>query len=114
MTDIPVFDRIGAAISKNEVALFMKGTPQFPQCGFSATVVKILSQLSVPFTAINVLDDDMLRAGIKDFSNWPTIPQLYVKGEFVGGCDIVREMHESGELEQLLQDKNIAPQKDGG
>ena len=110
MNDIPVFDRISAAISKNEVALFMKGTPQFPQCGFSAAVVKILSQLSVPFTAINVLDDDMLRAGIKDFSNWPTIPQLYVKGEFVGGCDIVREMYETGELSELMISKGIETQ----
>lgn len=109
MDEGPVVDLIGAAISENEVALFMKGTPQFPQCGFSAEVVKILSQLGVGFAPINVLEDDTLRQGIKSYSNWPTIPQLYVKGEFVGGCDIVREMHQTGELEQLLQDKGVIP-----
>jgi len=108
MNDNPVFERIGAEISENDVVLFMKGTPQFPQCGFSAAVVKVLSQLGVAFTAVNVLDDDRLREGIKNFSNWPTIPQLYVKGELVGGCDIVREMHKSGELRPLLQGKGVA------
>ena len=109
MKEGPLVDLIGAAISENEVALFMKGTPQFPQCGFSAAVVKILSQLGVAFAPINVLEDDTLREGIKSYSNWPTIPQLYVKGEFVGGCDIVREMHQTGELGQLLQSKGVLP-----
>lgn len=114
MNDNPVFDRIGAEISANDVVLFMKGTPQFPQCGFSAAVVKVLSQLGVLFTPVNVLEDDTLRQGIKDYSNWPMIPQLNVKGELVGGCDIVRETHKSGELEQLLQGKNIALPGYGG
>jgi len=100
-------ERIQKEIDSNDVTLFMKGEAAFPQCGFSSLVVQVLSQLGVPFKDINVLEDNELRQGIKDFSDWPTIPQLYVKGEFVGGCDIVREMYESGELETLLNDKGI-------
>ena len=107
MNEISIRDRIGSAIAENDVVLFMKGTPQFPQCGFSAAVVNVLSEHGVPFAAVNVLEDDALRQGIKDYANWPTIPQLYVKGEFVGGCDIVREMHQNGELEQVLQSKGL-------
>ena len=103
-----VFDRIRREISENDVVLYMKGTAVFPQCGFSAAVVQILSQLGVPFKDVNVLDDSTIRQGIKDFTQWPTIPQLYVKGEFVGGCDIVREMYENGELQQLLADKGVS------
>ncbi|NWG92262.1 MAG: Grx4 family monothiol glutaredoxin [Parvularculaceae bacterium] len=99
---------IKAKIDANPVMLFMKGTPQFPQCGFSAAVVQILDYLGVEFGSENVLADPAMRQGIKDFSDWPTIPQLYVKGEFVGGCDIVKEMFESGELKTLLQDKGVA------
>ncbi|MGC6511202.1 MAG: Grx4 family monothiol glutaredoxin [Parvibaculales bacterium] len=101
---------IETEIKGNNVVLFMKGTPVFPQCGFSGQVVQILSYLGVPFKGINVLDDDNLREGIKSFSNWPTIPQLYVKGEFVGGCDIVREMFEEDELRQYLADNGIEMQ----
>jgi len=107
-----VNERIQGEIDRNEVMLYMKGTPMFPQCGFSARVVQILSHMGVPFESANVLEDMELREGIKDFSNWPTIPQLYVKGEFVGGCDIVTEMFQSGELESLLADKGIS-QKTG-
>ena len=103
-----IFQQIEKEISDNDVVLFMKGTAVFPQCGFSAAVVQILSQLGIPFKDINILDDNTLRQGIKDFSDWPTIPQLYVKGEFIGGCDIVREMFANGELQELLQDKNVA------
>ena len=103
----PVFDRIKQDIGQNDVVLYMKGTPVFPQCGFSAAVVQVLSQLGVKFKGIDVLTDPSLRQGIKDFSQWPTIPQLYVKGEFVGGCDIVREMYQSGELAELLKAKGI-------
>ena len=106
-----VFDRIKDEIGKNDVLLFMKGTPVFPQCGFSAAVVDVLSELGVKFHGINILVDPELRQGVKEFSQWPTIPQLYVKGEFVGGCDIVREMFESGELEQLMKDKGVSLQK---
>ena len=102
-----VFDRIRDEIGKNDVLLFMKGTPVFPQCGFSAAVVDVLSQLGVKFHGINILTDADLRQGIKEFSQWPTIPQLYVKGEFVGGCDIIREMFETGELEQLMKEKGV-------
>jgi len=102
-----VHDRIAADIAANDVVLFMKGTPVFPQCGFSAAVVQILTEEGVKFAAFDVLKDPDLRQGIKDFSNWPTIPQLYVKGEFLGGCDIVREMHASGELKAFLADKGI-------
>ena len=103
-----VFERIQKEIDNNDVVLFMKGEAAFPQCGFSSLVVQVLSQLGVPFKDINVLEDNDLRQGIKDFTNWPTIPQLYVKGEFVGGCDIVREMYETGELQSLFKDKSIA------
>jgi len=107
MSEPQVFDRIRDEIGKNDVLLFMKGTPVFPQCGFSAAVVEVLSELGVKFHGGNILLDPELRDGIKQFSQWPTIPQLYVKGEFVGGCDIVREMAETGELEQLLKDKGV-------
>ncbi len=103
----PAFDRIQAEIDANKVMLFMKGTAMFPQCGFSARVVQILTHLDVPFATANVLEDAGLRDGIKQFSNWPTIPQLYVAGEFVGGCDIVTEMYQSGELSTLLEAKGI-------
>jgi len=103
----PVFDRIQADITENPVVLFMKGTPVFPQCGFSARVVQILSHMGVPFKGVNVLEDMEIREGIKAFTNWPTIPQLYVKGEFVGGCDIVMEMFQSGELANLLAEKGV-------
>ncbi len=95
-------------VKANEVVLFMKGTPTFPQCGFSGQVVQILDYLEVPYKGINVLENDDLRQGIKDYSNWPTIPQLYVKGEFVGGCDIIREMFQSEELQEMLGKKNKA------
>ena len=91
----------------NDVVLFMKGTPQFPMCGFSGQVVQILEYVGAPFKGVNVLENDELRQGIKAYSNWPTIPQLYVKGEFVGGCDIVREMFQSGELQSHLAEKGI-------
>jgi monothiol glutaredoxin len=105
--DDQVRERIQGDVDANDVVLFMKGTPVFPQCGFSAAVVQVLNHLNVPFKGINVLEDDSVRQGIKDFSNWPTIPQLYVKGEFVGGCDIIREMFETGELMEMLQTKGI-------
>ena len=95
-------------VKSNDVVLFMKGTPQFPMCGFSGQVVQILDYLGVPYKGVNVLEDEGVRQGIKTYSNWPTVPQLYVKGEFVGGCDIVREMFETGELEQLLKEKGVA------
>jgi monothiol glutaredoxin len=104
----PVFDDIQAKIDAAPVLLFMKGTPMFPQCGFSARVVQILKHAGVPFNTVNVLEDPEIRDGIKSFSNWPTIPQLYVKGEFVGGCDIITEMYQSGELQTLLAEKGIA------
>jgi monothiol glutaredoxin len=107
MADEKVHQFIDSEVKNNDVTLFMKGTPVFPQCGFSSQVVQILQYLGVPFAAHNVLEDPDLRQGIKDYSNWPTIPQLYVKGEFVGGCDIVREMFEQGELRKLLTDKGI-------
>jgi monothiol glutaredoxin len=95
-------------VKANPVVLFMKGTPQFPMCGFSGQVVQILDYLGVAYKGLNVLENDELRQGIKSFSNWPTIPQLYVKGEFVGGCDIIREMFQAGELQSLFKDKGIA------
>jgi monothiol glutaredoxin len=107
MTNL-AFEKIQKEISSNDVVLYMKGNAVFPQCGFSAAVVQVLSQIGVPFKDVNVLEDADIRQGIKDFTNWPTIPQLYVKGEFVGGCDIVREMFESGELQDLLKEKGIA------
>jgi monothiol glutaredoxin len=94
-------------VKSNDVVLFMKGTPQFPQCGFSGQVVQILDYVGVSYKGLNVLESDDLRNGIKTYSNWPTIPQLYVKGEFVGGCDIIREMFQSGELQGLLRDKGV-------
>jgi monothiol glutaredoxin len=102
-----VFDRIQTDIDANPVFLYMKGTPMFPQCGFSARVVQILSHLGVPFSSANVLEEQELREGVKEYSQWPTIPQLYVKGEFVGGCDIITEMFQSGELETLLAEKGV-------
>ena len=99
--------RIQSEIDETPVVLFMKGTPVFPQCGFSSTVVQVLTHLGVPFKGVNVLEDADIREGVKQFSNWPTIPQLYVKGEFVGGCDIIREMYESGELENLMAEKGV-------
>ena len=108
MSDNPAFDRIQKEISENDVVLFMKGTPVFPQCGFSNLAVNVLSYLDVAFQGVNVLDDDEIRQGIKDFSNWPTIPQLYVKGEFLGGSDIIKEMLEAGELQDYLTEKGVA------
>ena len=96
-------ERIKNIISKNDVVLFMKGTPEMPQCGFSMTVSNILKELKVKFNGVNVLADPEIRQGIKDFSNWPTVPQLYVKGEFIGGCDIAKEMYEKGELQKILK-----------
>ena len=107
MTTSPVFERIRQDVTGNDVVLYMKGSPVFPQCGFSAAVVQVLSELGVKFKGIDVLTDPSLRQGIKEFSQWPTVPQLYVKGEFVGGCDIVREMHESGELRELLHTRGV-------
>jgi monothiol glutaredoxin len=103
-----VSEQIKKDISENDVVLYMKGTPVQPMCGFSAMTVQILSHMGVKFKGVNVLEDPNLRQGIKEFANWPTIPQLYVKGEFVGGCDIVREMYESGELEELMKTKSVA------
>jgi monothiol glutaredoxin len=94
-------------VKGNDVVLFMKGTPQFPMCGFSGQVVQILDYLGVPYKGLNVLENDDLRNGIKTYSNWPTIPQLYVKGEFVGGCDIIREMFQAGELQSLMKEKGL-------
>jgi monothiol glutaredoxin len=99
--------RIQSDIEKNDVMLYMKGTPMFPQCGFSARVIQILTHMNVPFHTANVLEDAELREGIKSFSQWPTIPQLYVKGEFVGGCDIITEMFQSGELETLMKEQGV-------
>ena len=101
MSDVTIssaIDRIKQDVEENDVVLFMKGTPNFPQCGFSGQVAKILGFLEVPYKGVNVLDDPELREGVKQYANWPTIPQLYIKGEFVGGCDIIREMFQSGEL----------------
>jgi monothiol glutaredoxin len=103
----PVQARIEREINDRDVVLFMKGTPVFPQCGFSAVMVQVLSHLGVKFKGIDVLSDPALRQGIKAFSDWPTVPQLYVKGEFIGGCDIVREMFETGELAQLLATRGV-------
>ena len=103
----PVYERIESEIKANPVMLYMKGDAMFPQCGFSARVVQILTHLGVPFATANVLEDPQLREGIKQFSRWPTVPQLYVKGEFIGGCDIVTEMFQSGELEALLKDRGV-------
>ena len=107
MLDDETKERIDADIASEDVVLYMKGTPVFPQCGFSAAVVGVLTHLGVPFRGINVLEDESIREGIKVYSNWPTIPQLYVKREFVGGCDIIREMYETGELTEMFQTKGI-------
>ncbi len=107
MSEHPVFERISQEVSENPVVLFMKGSPVFPQCGFSAAVVQILTEVGVKFKSVDVLMEPEVREGIKTFSNWPTIPQLYVKGEFAGGCDIIREMYETGELKQYLSEKGI-------
>ena len=96
-------EKIKDIISKNDVVLFMKGTPEMPQCGFSMTVCNILKELKVKFSGVDVLADPEIRQGIKDFSNWPTVPQLYVKGEFIGGCDIAKEMYEKGELQKIIK-----------
>ena len=107
MLDDATKDRIEQDIKSEDVVLYMKGTPVFPQCGFSAAVVGVLTHLNVPFRGINVLDDMAIREGIKAFSDWPTIPQLYVKGEFVGGSDIIREMFQAGELQDLMVEKGV-------
>ena len=107
MLDNETKERIDADIASEDVVLYMKGTPVFPQCGFSAAVVGVLTHLGVPFRGINVLEDESIREGIKVYSNWPTIPQLYVKREFVGGCDIIREMYETGELTEMFQTQGI-------
>ena len=108
--DDTVQQRIRQDISETPVVLFMKGSPVFPQCGFSAAVVQILSHLGIKFKGVDVLSDPEIRQGIKEFSNWPTIPQLYVKGELVGGCDIIREMFQSGELQELLSSRGVTTQ----
>jgi monothiol glutaredoxin len=100
---ININEKIKDIINKNDVVLFMKGTPEMPQCGFSMAVCNILKELKVKFSGVNVLADPEIRQGIKDFSNWPTVPQLYVKGEFIGGCDIAKEMYEKGELQKILK-----------
>src|ERR1700704_4420832 len=107
-----IYQWIDGEVKANDVVLFMKGPPQFPQCGFSGQIVQILDYLGVPYKGLNVLESDELRQGIKSYSNWPTVPQLYVKGEFVGGCDIIREMFQAGELQGLLKDKGL-PVKQG-
>jgi monothiol glutaredoxin len=107
MLDQVTKDRISQEVSDSDVVLFMKGSAIFPQCGFSATAVQILSHLDVKFKGIDVLSDPAIREGIKEYSQWPTIPQLYVKGEFVGGCDIMREMFETGELQEIFEQKQV-------
>ncbi|GGE40866.1 glutaredoxin [Agaricicola taiwanensis] len=107
-------DTIDAAVKSDDIVLFMKGTKQFPMCGFSGQVVQILDYLGAPYRDVNVLENDEIRQGIKDYSNWPTIPQLYVKGEFIGGCDIVREMFQAGELQSLLAGKGIEVRQAAG
>lgn len=107
MTENPVFNQILKDIKENDVVLYMKGSPSFPQCGFSSISSQILQRLGAEFKSIDILQDAAMRQAIKEFSDWPTIPQLYVKGEFVGGCDIMKEMYESGELKELLQEKGI-------
>lgn len=104
---MPIKDIIQSTVDRNDVVLFMKGTPNFPQCGFSGQLVQILAHLDVPYEHVNCLENDEIRQGIKEFSSWPTIPQLYIKGEFVGGCDIVREMFQSGELATHLTSKGV-------
>jgi monothiol glutaredoxin len=111
MSDQAVHDLIRKTVTSNDVVLFMKGTKAFPQCGFSGQVTQMLNHMGVNFKDVNVLEDASIRDGIKTFTNWPTIPQLYVKGEFVGGCDIVREMFQQGELAQMFDDKGVAYDK---
>lgn len=111
MSEQKVHDWIAKKVANDDVVLFMKGTRQFPQCGFSSQVVQILDYLAVEYAEVNVLDDLGVREGIKTYTNWPTIPQLYVKGEFVGGCDIIREMFQDGELQDLLTNKDISHNK---
>ena len=106
MTNIA--DRIKSLVDEKDVVLFMKGTPTFPQCGFSSTVVQILDYIGADYGAVNVLEDPEIRQGIKDYNNWPTIPQVFVKSEFIGGCDIMKEMFETGELKALMQEKGVA------
>ncbi len=108
MNENPTYELIQSELDENDVVLFMKGSPMFPQCGFSAAVAHVLTTLQIKFKGVDVLQNADVREGIKQFSNWPTIPQLYVKGEFIGGCDIVREMAENGELEQVFDNKGIA------
>ena len=107
MNESPVFERIRKEISDNDVVLFMKGNPVFPQCGFSANLVQVLNHMGVEFSSVDVLTDPEVRDGIKQFSNWPTIPQLYVKGEFIGGCDIVMESFQTGELKDVLSSRGV-------
>lgn len=107
MTDA-ISDRIKNTVAKNDIVLYMKGTPTFPQCGFSSTVVQIFDYLGAEYASVNVLDDPEVRQGIKDFNNWPTVPQVFVKGDFIGGCDIMREMFETGELKALLLEKGVS------
>ncbi len=114
MSENKIFDLIKGQISKEDIVLYMKGTIDFPQCGFSAMVAGILQTMGVKFNDINILENNDLRQGIKDFSDWPTIPQLYIAGEFVGGCDIVREMYESGELSSLIKNINAKPELEVG
>lgn len=108
MNEQEVHDWLRKTVASNDVVLFMKGTPKFPQCGFSGQVAQIMEYLGLEYKDVNVLEDMGIREGIKSFSDWPTIPQLYVKGEFVGGCDIIREMTQAGELQQLLRDKGVS------
>ncbi|MDA1326248.1 MAG: Grx4 family monothiol glutaredoxin [Proteobacteria bacterium] len=114
MSDNPTFERIKQDISDNDVVLYMKGSPVFPQCGFSAAVVQVLTHLGVQFKGIDILADPELREGVKVYSNWPTIPQLYVKGEFVGGCDIIREMFETGELIEHMNNNGVNVEVNAG
>jgi len=107
MMDEKIKKKIKSKIQSSDIHLFMKGTPLFPQCGFSSTVVQILTYLEVSFTSTDVLEDEQMRDAIKEYSNWPTIPQLYIKGNFMGGCDIIKEMFESGELKEELSKENI-------
>ena len=107
MSDNPVLQSIDETVKSNDVVLFMKGTPTFPQCGFSSVVANVLNHMGVEYASVNVLEDMDVRQGIKEYSSWPTIPQLYVKGEFVGGCDIIREMYETGELAELFSTRGV-------
>jgi monothiol glutaredoxin len=112
MTDNPAHERIASNVAENDVLLFMKGTPVFPQCGFSALVVQVLSNVGVKFKAVDVLKDADIRQGVKEYSDWPTIPQLYVKGEFIGGCDIIRDMTLNGEFDGMLSENGVHYNKD--